>query len=142
MATVVIDANFGVALVRLMPYSATCRTLIERWIRQNVTIAVPGLWDYEIVSALYWLQRQGAIKKEAMLTGIDLLFRLTLLHVPLDLQLAIAALNWAERLGQGKAYDAQYLALAEHLNAEFYTTDKKLFHRCERIGASFVKTLE
>ena len=142
MATAVIDANFGVALVRLMPYTATCRNLIEQWIRQKVTIAVPDLWDYEIVSALHRLQTKKEIEREAVRAGIDLLFRLNLLHVPSDRQLAIASIDWTERLGQGSAYDAQYLALSERLNAEFYTADRKLFHRCRQLGVSFVKMLE
>lgn len=142
MATVIIDANFGVALVRLMPYSITCRTLIEQWIYQEITIAVPDLWDYEIVSALHWLHSQNMLKRDAMMGGIDFLFRLPFRHVPLDRGLAIGALDWTGRLGQGKAYDAQYLALAERLQAEFYTADKKLFNRCQQIGASFVKILE
>lgn len=142
MATAVIDANFGVALVRLMPYSAACRTLIEQWIRQKTMVAVPALWDYEVVSALHWLQGRKELAREAAQAGIDLLFRLNLLHVPLDRDLALAAMDWAERLGQGQAYDAQYLALAERLNAEFYTADKKLFHRCQQMGVSFVKMVE
>ncbi|MGC8857190.1 MAG: type II toxin-antitoxin system VapC family toxin [Anaerolineae bacterium] len=141
MASVVIDANFGVALVRLMPYSGACRTLMEQWIQQKVAIAAPDLWYYEIVSALYWLQTRKEIEREAARAGIDLLFRLNLVSVPLDRDLAIAAINWAERLEQGKAYDAQYLALAERLNAEFYTADKKLFNRCRQIGVQFVKLL-
>lgn len=142
MAAAVIDANFGVALVRLMPYTATCRNLVEQWIRQKVTVAVPDLWDYEIVCALHRLQTRKEIEREAVRASIDFLFRLNLQHVPSDRHLAVAAIDWAERLGQGNAYDAQYLALAERLNADFYTADKKLLQRCRQLGVSFVKLLE
>jgi len=61
-------------------------------------------------------------------------------YVP-DAALNRSALIWAQRLEQMVAYDAQYLALAERLNADFYTADKKLFNRCQEIGIPFVRLL-
>ncbi len=62
-------------------------------------------------------------------------------RVPLDTSLCLAALTWAERLGQTKAYDAFYLALAEGLSAEFWTADKRLARRARHAGADFVRLL-
>jgi len=62
------------------------------------------------------------------------------IHLP-DTALNRSSLIWAERLGQMVAYDAQYLALAEYLKADFYTVDKKLFNRCQEIGVPFVELL-
>lgn len=36
------------------------------------------------------------------------------------------ALIWAERLGHSKSYDAQYLAVAEYIQAELWTADRRL----------------
>ncbi len=58
-----------------------------------------------------------------------------------DTNLLQHALIWAKQLDQIVAYDAQYLALAEHTGANFYTADRKLYHRCQEIGASFVHLL-
>ncbi len=44
--------------------------------------------------------------------------------------------------GVGEGSRAQYLALAARLNAEFYTADRKLFHRCQQLGVLFVKMVE
>lgn len=138
MATVVVDANFGVGLVRQMPHSGSCRVNIEHWITRGYSIAVPNLWDYEVVSALFRLQSLKMISKEAALSGIKYLFQLNLIRYPLDWKMAFTAASWSEKLNQHKAYDGQYLALAERLNADFYTADKKLFNRCQEIKAEFV----
>jgi predicted nucleic acid-binding protein len=47
------------------------------------------------------------------------------------------ALDWAERAGQAKAYDAQYLALAEEMRAEFWTADERLVRDVQQAGADW-----
>ena len=43
-------------------------------------------------------------------------------------------MEWAERIGQSKVYDAQYLALAESLEAESWSVDRWLANAAERRG--------
>ncbi|MGL5941658.1 MAG: type II toxin-antitoxin system VapC family toxin [Waterburya sp.] len=45
------------------------------------------------------------------------------------------ALTLARSLNLTAAYDAHYLALANRFNAEFYTSDKKLFNSVKNILA-------
>jgi len=47
------------------------------------------------------------------------------------------ALNWAQRLGQSKAYDAQYAALAESLGAEFWSADQRLVSAMREQGVDW-----
>ncbi|MCS7247782.1 MAG: type II toxin-antitoxin system VapC family toxin [Anaerolineales bacterium] len=103
---------------------------------------MPDLWDYEVTSALFWLCAHGELTRQVALEGLRALFRLNLRHVPASAELCYRASLWAERLGRQRAYDSQYIALAEMFQADFYTADKKLFGRSreERIG--FVKLLE
>ena len=49
-----------------------------------------------------------------------------------DDELSLRALELAGKLGQSKAYDAFYLALAEKLVVEFWTGDERLANRCRR----------
>ncbi|HNJ12110.1 MAG TPA: type II toxin-antitoxin system VapC family toxin, partial [Anaerolineales bacterium] len=49
-----------------------------------------------------------------------------------DEELSLRALELAGKLGQSKAYDAFYLALAEKLVAEFWTLDERLANRCRK----------
>ena len=57
------------------------------------------------------------------------------------LELHLAALHWAERIGQSNAYDAQYLALAESLSAEFWTADVRLVHVLEKLDVSWIHAI-
>jgi hypothetical protein len=42
----------------------------------------------------------------------------------------------SNRLGQSKAYDGFYLALAEQSNAEFWTADQCLVNSARQLGAT------
>jgi predicted nucleic acid-binding protein len=57
---------------------------------------------------------------------------------PIDLSLCRAALNWASRLQQRRAYDALYLALAERMQTEFWTADKRLANAAQQLGVTWV----
>jgi predicted nucleic acid-binding protein len=141
LATIVIDANFGVAIVWPLPYSTACRKYLRDWLEQDVLIVVPGLWEYEVCSALRKLWAQNLLTRDLALESLVSLFGLPLKRIMLDASLAREAIEWAERIGQTVAYDAQYLALAERLGADFWTADRKLFERCQKIEVEFVNLL-
>ena len=48
------------------------------------------------------------------------------------------ALRLAERIGQNKAYDAHYLALAAREDAPFWTADKRLANAAQTTGLMWV----
>jgi len=137
METVVIDANLGVGLVCLTPYSAGCRERMEQWLRGGTRLAVPSLWDYEMATAMHRLWAQKVLSREEVTAGLELIFRLYLERVPPDPRLLTASLDWAERLGQSKAYDAQYAALAERLGAELWSADQRLVNALKEQGVSW-----
>jgi predicted nucleic acid-binding protein len=51
--------------------------------------------------------------------------------------LFISAFRWASRLGQHAAYDGFYLALSEHLDAEFWSLDQRTVNRTQQMGVSW-----
>lgn len=137
MGSVVIDANLAVGLVRQMPYSIPFRRKIEGWVRDGVRMAVPGLWDYEVTAALRKLWFQDALSREEAVAGLERLLILNVDRFPAEKSLLMASLRWAERLGQSKAYDAQYVALAEQLKADLWSADQKLIHVLKEQGITW-----
>ncbi len=58
--------------------------------------------------------------------------------IPPSSSLHQGSLAWAERLGQWRAYDAQYLALAEQTRLAFWTADQRLVNAARGAGANWV----
>lgn len=75
--------------------------------------------------------------EQAVIATEDL-FALEVEMLPLDNALCKSALRWAERLQQSQAYDAFYIALAEHLQTDFWTADKRLANATQQLGLTWV----
>ncbi len=138
MATVVIDANLAVGLVRQMAFSDSFRHKIELWFHAGIHVAVPGLWDYEVTTALRKLWVQGALTADEARAGLETLMCLGLDRYPADKRLLLSALRWSDQLGHSKAYDAQYVALAEQIGAELWTADQRLVNSLQALGVNWV----
>jgi predicted nucleic acid-binding protein len=132
---VVIDANMVVAIVLPFPYSDQVTEKMVAWKRAGMELLAPLLLEYEVAAILrkavaaQWLTTDLAI--EAMGEILDLKVR----GVAPTAHLHEGALRWAERLGQAKAYDAHYLALAEQEGAELWTADRRLANGAQQAGA-------
>ena len=122
-----VDASLVVALV--CPEEMTDRALAlwERWMREDVRAVAPYLLQYEVTSALrrkvvrgYICEEDGRRALEAAL-GLDI----ELMHPP---GLCRQAFELAARLGLPSAYHAQYLALAQLMDAPLWTADERLYN--------------
>ncbi len=122
---VCIDASFILRLLQSRGETTVIR-LYRSWKEAGQLLVAPTLLYYEVANALHrytlggYLQPGGA---EALLQQV---FRLGI-SLYGDPGLHLKALQVARDLGLPAAYDAHYLALAQHLNAEFWTADKRLF---------------
>jgi predicted nucleic acid-binding protein len=142
MRPIVIDANIALALLLKRPWSEAAEQAFVRWKREKVALFAPAVWPAELASAIRKSVFVQVINPDDALIAIS---RLPLLNVsvqPPDAQLLQASLRWADRLGQMVAYDAQYISLAEHLKASFWTADRKLYQRCQQLAVDFVFLLE
>jgi predicted nucleic acid-binding protein len=106
------------------------RKLWREWLRDKVMLHAPALLRYEVVNTLHQMRKAGRIgSDEARLALEDALSRPIVLHE--DEKLHVRALGMAAKYNLPAAYDAQYLALAERLGVEFWTTDAKLARAVE-----------
>ncbi len=134
----VIDANATLGLFVRLPYSEkTERWMMERR-SEEARLVVPTLWEYECLSGFRRAASLGQITPKDAESMLEQLYALEFQTISPSLELHRAALQWAERIGQSKAYDAQYLALAESLSAEFWTADARLVHTLEKLGVNWI----
>lgn len=138
---VVIDANLAVGAVLPLPYSERCLEALSSWAQEDRPLLAPVFWTAEAVSGIRKIAFLSQADRKEADQAIDDLFELDVEVVPLSADLCRAALRWAERLSQAKAYDGFYLALAEDRDAEFWTTDQRLVRRAHQLGVDWAKHL-
>ena len=123
---IVVDANLSVALIIPLPYSEAAANKWLAWETDRVSLFAPYLWEYEVVSAFRKAILAGLINRDETEKALQRLLILGVEMMPPDIELHRSALLWSEHIGQPVAYDSQYLALAEALQADLWTADKRL----------------
>jgi predicted nucleic acid-binding protein len=124
--TICVDTNIVVRLVAPDPHRDVLE-LWQEWQTKNAAVVAPALLRFEVVNAFHRMRVAGNIgdllAEELITIALDLpttYFNDTSLHLD--------ALRIAQNFAQKAAYDAHYVALAEHLGAELWTADKRLYN--------------
>jgi predicted nucleic acid-binding protein len=138
MTEVVVDANFSLAQVLPLPYSPQVIQRMHAWQVELPRILVPGLWEYEVVTGLRRACFQGMLSLEQAQASLSELLEMDLEVAPASTRRHRRALEWAGILGQSRAYDAQYLALAEEMGAELWTGDRRLANGAAALSLEWV----
>ena len=82
------------------------------------------------------------VDAEAAQSALALIDELRIRPIGAASSLHSRALAWAARLDQSKAYDAQYLALAEEMQCPLLTADERLVRSAHALGAHWVSGLD
>ena len=135
---IVIDANITVALFVNLPYSSQAERLFRLWRQQDIELFAPALWPAEVISALRKVVTAGQMGSDDARLALASLGRFPVQVIVPDTNLMDSSLMWAEKLNQTVAYDAQYIALAESLAAEFWTADQRLILSLQRMHVSWI----
>lgn len=136
--SLVVDSNVLMAQAIDMAYSAVARSRFRDWLDSGTILAAPALWQYEAASALRKLTSRRELTSEQAHRILDRLYTLGVESVAPTPELQRSALNWAERLGRSKAYDSAYLAVAERLEAPFWSADRHLVRNARALGFDWV----
>lgn len=139
--TVVVDSNVIAAIVIEMPYSTQSHQKLYSWLNNSVRLLAPTLFEYEIATIVRRFVTAKIITEKQADNIIDMVLSIDIEMVAPTTTLHHAALAWAARTGQAKAYDAHYLALAEQENAEFWTSDKRLVNGVRQLGHDWVHSI-
>ncbi len=132
-SSLVVDAGVALVVVLPHPYREHGKRFWERWTVSPRPLLAPHLWVAEVTSGLRRAVWEGILTPAEADQALAHLLRLPMSFVP-DAQLAPAALTWAGRLQQKRAYDAFYLALAEARGAEFWSADARLVRALRQQG--------
>jgi predicted nucleic acid-binding protein len=121
------DANFIVRLLSDPPDVISYGNLWRQWKREGNQIIAPTIYCYEVTNVFHRMSLAEQISPEV---AEQLLEEALNLDITLygDKALHKRAFSLAKSLNLRAAYDAHYLALSERFNAEFYTSDKRLFN--------------
>jgi predicted nucleic acid-binding protein len=136
---IVVDANIAVRAVLPTEEKAGILERFANWHQSRSNIYAPDILLPEAVSVIRrgiydrWItEAEGQI-------AVEDVFRLGVEVIPSDVGICQSALTWAARLGQAKAYDGFYLAVAERMEAELWTADERLRNRVRQLGVSWVR---
>ncbi len=141
MKNIIIDANIAVSLLIPLPYSDQSGQQMDVWLRESAIIAVPVLLRYEVLSSLRKAVAQEFISIEQAKAGLLRLKQMGFEEIPPSEERDERALDIAGRIKQVVAYDAVYLALAEEMDAEFWTADRRLADAARLSGVEWVHLL-
>jgi predicted nucleic acid-binding protein len=119
-----VDANLVIHLV-VDPSAQSVEQIWEQWANERRQLAAPTLLYYEVANALYRYQALELMSASSAQLALKAALALPI-HLHGEPDLHRRALDLAQRFSLPAAYDAHYLALAEHLGGEFWTADGKL----------------
>ncbi len=139
---IVIDANIAVKAILPIEGKSDVLERLVLWHRSRSKIFAPELLIAETVSVIRRGIFERWITEEEGQVAVEDLYRLGVEIVPSDAGICQAALAWAGRLGQSKAYDGFYLAVAERQRAELWTADEKLVNRGKQLNISWIRWID
>jgi predicted nucleic acid-binding protein len=141
-SAIVVDANIAVRAVLPTEEKPAILERFASWHQSRSKIYAPDILLPEAVSVI----RRGIfdrwITEAEGQEAVEDVFRLGVEIVPSNVELCQAALAWAGRLGQSKAYDGFYLAATERMGAELWTADERLRNRVRQLGLSWVRWIK
>jgi predicted nucleic acid-binding protein len=134
--SLVIDASFAFKLILPGPRQARFRALMTQWKKDSFEVYAPTLWIYGITSALCKVVHFGQLRPDEGARALALAQGLGVRLIPPDRAQARLAFDWTMHLDRAAAYDSFYLAVAETLGCELWTTDK---HLCNAVAQHWIR---
>lgn len=119
---VVVDASLVVKWIIDEEDSDLARAIVRSWHNAGTTPVAPYLMPAEVANALHRRVVRDEMSIESASRRMDALysFEVGLRQTP---GLHVRAIELANQLGQGAAYDSHYLALAQTLDCDLWTAD-------------------
>lgn len=124
--SLVVDASLAIQLILPDPRRDALVARMEQWLQDGYELAAPDLWLYEMTTALCKAAYFGLVTAEEAENSLPLVSELPIQLVTADAEQARLAFAWTRKLNRAAASDSFYLALAESLDCELWTADRRL----------------
>lgn len=123
MKQVVVDSSLAIKWLFIEDRTSEAIVQLRDWIDQGVERLVPSWFMCELANVVFQRVR-GKLQslQDAQDNFRDIVRFVRILDA--EPNISVQAIQIAFRFGQGAAYDAHYLALAEHLDCELWTADE------------------
>jgi len=122
----VIDASIAIKAIVPNPLQGHCRALVQAF--ADVQPVAPALWVYETTSAISKAVHFEQLTENEGRRALEQVDALGVQLFVSDLEQNRIAFGWTLELRRGSAYDSFHLVLAQALDCDFWTADKKLFN--------------
>jgi predicted nucleic acid-binding protein len=124
---VVVDSSFVIRLLNRHPESQY-GSIWREWEANGTSVFAPALLTYEVTNAFWKYEISGELSTDAVVDSIDRMITLPIEYVSAG-DIHLLALEFVRRYWESKVYDSHFLALAQSLDCELWTSDKKLYNR-------------
>ena len=124
---VCVDSGILLKLLLNEPDSQLSEALWQQWINQETQIIAPYLFPIEITAVIRKLTHRGLFEAKVGETVLEKALQFDVSLVTFD-EIHKRAWQLATEFNRPTAYDAHYLALAEHAGCPFWTADRRLFN--------------
>jgi predicted nucleic acid-binding protein len=125
-----IDASILIRLLIGGDGSERVAVLWSEWKANRQQLIAPSLMPYEAANVLHQYVRHGSLQPDKAADALRIALSLNI-QLYRDAALHTQAANLARALDLPATYDAHYLALAQQMNAVFWTADQKLVRKTE-----------
>ena len=127
MSQIVLDSGIFIASVFPETFTSQAKRLLQQLQVAQTILHAPTLLRYELIAVSRKAVYQARVTPQEVLIARDqLLGYPVILHI--DDALLRRGYELAAVYNRPTVYDSQYLALAEQLSCEFWTTDARLFN--------------
>ena len=124
--TICLDASFIIRYLTTENTESIYQQYWSQWKTNGNVLVAPTLIMYEVANAFHRAKVAGQITSDEAEAFLEQALNLGLTFYG-DAQLHREAIKLAEKYNLPATYDAHYLALAERLNSELWTADKRLY---------------
>lgn len=126
-SVICVDASFVLRMALGGPHRQAVRNGWDQWLDQGMTLIAPPLFAFEVTSVVWQYVYQQRLTSDR---GKRIFLNIFQLGIKLEYPLTLHKAAWQlpHEFNLSQAYDAHYLALAQHFNCEFWTVDMRLYN--------------